>query len=62
MIEALLENLAALYRLGLEWGYREREGGYISKCHLCLEIRRHLARHGEFAELQPKEMYERLED
>jgi hypothetical protein len=62
VIGALLESLGALHRLGLEWGYQDREGGYISKCHLCLEIRRHLARRGEFAELRPKEMYERLED
>lgn len=62
VIRALLENLAALYFLAMEWGYQERAAGYISKCHLCLDIRRHLARHGEFAELRPKEMYERLED
>ena len=62
VIAALLEGLGALYELGAEWGYRERAEGYISKCHLCLEVRRHLTRHGEFAELQPAEMYERLED
>jgi hypothetical protein len=59
---ALLEGLGALYELGAAWGYRERAGGYLSKCHLCLEVRRHLARHGDFAELRPAEMYERLED
>jgi hypothetical protein len=62
VIAALLEGLGVLYELGAEWGYRERAEGYISKCHLCLEVRRHLSRHGEFAELQPVEMYERLED
>ena len=62
VIAALLEGLGALYELGVEWGYRERADGYISKCHLCLEVRRHLARHGDFAELRPAEMYERLED
>jgi hypothetical protein len=62
VIGALLEGLGALHRLGLEWGYRERAEGYISKCHLCLEIRRHLARNGEFEELRPLEMYERFEN
>jgi len=62
VIAALLEGLGALYELGAAWGYRERAAGYISKCHLCLEVRRHLARHGDFAELRPAEMYERLED
>ena len=62
VIGALLEGLGTLYRLGLEWGYRDRAEGYISKCHLCLEIRRHLARNGEFEELRPLEMYERFED
>ena len=62
VIGALLESLGALHRLGLEWGYRDRAEGYISKCHLCLEIRGHLARHGDFEELRPLEMYERFED
>ena len=62
VIAALLDGLGALYELGAAWGYRERAQGYISKCHLCLDVRRHLARHGDFAELRPAEMYERLED
>ena len=62
VIGALLEGLGALHRLGLEWGYRDRPEGYISKCHLCLEIRRHLVRNGDFEELRPLEMYERFED
>ena len=61
VLKALLTDLQDLYRLGLAYGYQEREG-YISKCHLCLDIRRHLARHGDFAELQPAVFYERLED
>ncbi|HIC89003.1 MAG TPA: radical SAM protein [Anaerolineae bacterium] len=61
VLKALLTDLQDLYRLGKEFGYREREG-YISKCHLCLDIRRHLARHGDFVELRPAAFYERLED
>jgi hypothetical protein len=61
VLQALLSDLADLYRMGVEFGYEEREG-YISKCHLCVDIRRHLVRQGEFQELQPKVFYERLED
>lgn len=61
VLKALLTDLKDLYRLGLAYGYQEREG-YISKCHLCLDIRRHLVRRDEFPELQPATFYERLED
>jgi len=50
-----------LYRLGEEFGY-EVQDGYVSKCHLCFDIRRHLVKVGEFKELRPKEFYEHLED
>jgi len=42
--------------------YGERCFDYVSKCHLCLDIRRHLARTGEFPELAPRAFYEHLED
>jgi hypothetical protein len=61
VLKALLSSLGDLYDLGQQFGYEEREG-YISKCHLCLDIRRHLARRGEFKELRPRAFYERLED
>jgi hypothetical protein len=61
VLKALLSSLGDLYDLGQQFGYEEREG-YISKCHLCLDIRRHLARWGEFKELRPRAFYERLED
>jgi len=61
VLKALLASLKDLYELGQQFGYQEREG-YISKCHLCLDIRRHLARHGEFKELRPGAFYEHLED
>ncbi len=61
VLKALLTDLKALYDLGKEYGYQEREG-YISKCHLCVDLRRHLARHGDFRELRPRAFYERLED
>jgi hypothetical protein len=61
VLKALLKDLVALYELGRQFGYAEQEG-YTSKCHLCLDIRRHLARAGEFKELRPREFYEHLED
>ncbi len=62
VLRALLADLAELYRLGVAHGYVEREEGYISRCHLCLDIRRHLARRGDFPELAPRAFYEHLED
>jgi hypothetical protein len=45
-----------------EYGFREDPEGYIAKCHLCLEVRRHLVRSGaEFPELEPKGFYKMLE-
>jgi hypothetical protein len=61
VLRALLTDLADLYQLGLDHGYTELQG-YVSKCHLCADVRRHLVRHAEFSELQPREFYERLED
>ena len=61
VLKALLTSLEELVRLGREYGYQEGEG-YISKCHLCLDVRDHLAKHGEFKELHPAEFYQRLPD
>ncbi|MEM2341969.1 MAG: radical SAM protein [Candidatus Bathyarchaeia archaeon] len=45
-----------------EYGYRERREGYISKCHLCLDIRKYIVEEGEeFKELKPKDFYKHLE-
>jgi hypothetical protein len=43
-----------------DFGYEEKSEGYVSKCHLCLDIRKHLAREG-FEELAPEEFYSHLE-
>ncbi len=42
-------------------GYEERPRGYVAKCDLCLDIRRHLVQAGKFDELQPKQFYENLD-
>jgi hypothetical protein len=62
VLRALLTDLAELVRLGQEYGYRVLDDGYVSKCHLCADVRRHLVGQGDFAELRPLEFYERLED
>ena len=43
-------------------GYRESPGGYVSKCDLCLDIRRYLVslEDPEFEELSPREFYQQL--
>jgi hypothetical protein len=43
-----------------DWGYREMERGYISKCDLCLDIRKYLVNRAEFDELRPKGFYDRV--
>lgn len=51
------EDLKGLFTLAEETGYRESQDGYFSKCHLCIDIRRHLVSKDEFKELQPREFY-----
>ncbi len=63
IIKALVSDMKELYDLAVrEYNYKELPEGYISKCHLCVDVRRHLAKEtGEFEELQPREFYNRLE-
>ena len=44
-----------------ERGWRALPGGYFSKCHLCVDIRKHLSSLGGFPELSPAEYYEHLD-
>ncbi len=59
ILRALVTDIKNLYDFGIgEFGYKEKEDGYISKCHLCFDIRKFIAKKtGEFAELRPKELY-----
>ena len=52
-------GIKRLYEFGVkEFGYQESKVGYISKCHLCVDIRRHISRQtDEFKELRPREFY-----
>ncbi|MDY7030402.1 MAG: radical SAM protein [Thermodesulfobacteriota bacterium] len=55
------EDLKGLFHYSREFGYRESPDGYLSKCHLCTDIRKHLITKGEFKELKPKEFYLHLD-
>jgi len=55
------EDMAGLLAFATnEYAYKERPEGYVSRCHLCVDVRRHLAEEG-FEELRPKEFYRHLE-
>ncbi len=54
-------GINGLYEVAREQGF-QASGGYLSKCHLCLEIRRYLVMelNLEFSELAPRGFYENL--
>jgi hypothetical protein len=54
------EDMRSLFNFALDMDYQELDEGYVSKCHLCLDIRKHLASNGIFEELQPRQFYEQL--
>jgi hypothetical protein len=53
-----------LYRFAVrEFGYVALEGGYIGKCHLCVDLRRWIiSLTDKYTELAPAEFYERITD
>ena len=55
-------GIEELYRFGVEeFGYRELREGYVSKCHICVDIRKHISEQtDEFKELRPVEFYRSL--
>ena len=55
-------GMKQLYDFGVkEFGYKELKDGYVSKCHLCVDIRKHIVEQtDEFKELKPREFYRRL--
>jgi hypothetical protein len=58
----IYEDFEGLLSFARDHGYREAESGYLSKCHLCVDIRKHLAAKDNFRELRPEEFYRRLDD
>jgi hypothetical protein len=63
ILEALATDIKRLYEFAVEgFGYEELEVGYISKCHLCVDIRRYIAQLTDtFKELKPREFYFHIE-
>lgn len=63
ILEALVSDIKDLFKLGCKkFGYENKEEGYISKCHLCLDIRNHIVQQtDEFKELRPREFYFHLD-
>ncbi len=55
------QDFKGLFQFAKDFGYRESPEGYLSKCHLCLDLRKHLVSQKEFEELTPKEFYVHLE-
>lgn len=51
------EDLEGLFGFAKDHGYRESQTGYLSKCHLCTDIRKYLVMKGDYKELRPKEFY-----
>jgi len=62
VIGAVVKGIGGLYQLGKEFGYEDLAEGYVSACHLCMDIRRHFVQRTEerFEELQPRELYLRI--
>ena len=52
------EDMQGLFQFAEKYGYQESPDGYISKCDLCLAIRKFLFSKKDFWELRPKEFYE----
>lgn len=55
------QDFEGLFRFAKDFGYQESSEGYISKCDLCVDIRKHLLAKQEFEELSPKDYYAHLE-
>lgn len=55
------QDMKGLLQFAKDFGYQELAEGYISKCQLCIDIRKHLASKEDFDELKPKDFYLHLE-
>ncbi len=54
-------DFQSLLNLALKEGYVISKEGYFSKCHLCVDIRKHLSYSRKYQELQPYEFYQHLD-
>jgi len=53
----IAEDVQGLFHFAKDLGYQESREGYLSKCDLCLDLRKHLVSKDGFEELNPKEFY-----
>ena len=53
-------DMQGLYHFVKYRGYQELYKGYLSKCHLCLDIRKFLANNNGFEELKPGDFYKQV--
>jgi hypothetical protein len=51
-------NFAGLLDFARHHGYKESQEGYFSKCHLCVDVRKHLVTIDTFEELAPRQFYD----
>jgi hypothetical protein len=56
----IAEDMRGFLHFAEDLGYQASREGYLSKCDLCLDLRRTLVAKEEFAELNPKEFYVHL--
>lgn len=56
------DDMEGLHIFAKDRGFRDPEDGYLSKCHLCIEIRKYLSLNYELKELQPRQFYLNLMD
>ena len=53
-------DMQGLLKFAKKSGYTESDEGYYSKCHLCVDIRKHLHQNQELKELKPAGFYANL--
>jgi hypothetical protein len=54
------EDMQGLLLFAQDFGYQESRNGYLSKCDLCLDLRKYLVARHDFEELSPEEFYTQL--
>jgi len=61
ILRALAKRMEELYKLGKKFEYQDLPEGYVSACHLCMDIRKHLVQQtDEFEELRPRQIYSHI--
>ena len=56
------DDFEAFFQFAQDFGYQQPKDGYFSKCHLCVDIRKHLVTNTKqkFKELEPEEFYKHI--